>query len=159
LTDKEQPLLWAVRLAGKATAGAGLTGVVGIYLHAEGTSEHCLVIQEGVQFGKGPLGGVPVRSALFLAGLLAVFPLRSVSNAGQLFQTDQGVWVGLQKALTDAMVGIQLQPSLSLAYRYTATCSRASAFSLEPLLEAGVVIGFRSPFLSAVELRAVVQRG
>jgi hypothetical protein len=55
------------------------------------------------------------------------------------------------------MVGIQLQPSLSLAQRDSAARGTASAFSLKPRLEARVMICLRSYFLSAMELCAIVQ--
>ena len=65
--------------------------------------------------------------------------------------------MGVKNLLTHCVVGIQLQPSLSLAQDDTPLCSRTSAFSLKSLLDSGVVVGFGSHFLSSVKLCAVVQ--
>ena len=89
LADKEQPLLGSVLLGRVPTVRAGLTGVVGVYLHTERASQHGFVVQEGVQFGKGPLGGVPVGSALLLRRLLAVFAFRALADVGQVLQADE----------------------------------------------------------------------
>ena len=61
--------------------------------------------------------------------------------------------------LADRMVGIQLQPSLSLAQDDTSSGGAASAFLLKSFLQAGVVVRPGSHFLSAIELCPVVQRG
>ncbi len=142
LTDKEQPLLWAIPLAGMAAMRAGLTGVVGIDLHTERTSQMRLVDEQAMQFGKGPLGGMPIGPALLLACLFALLPLGPLADMGQVFQADETVGVGIQNALTDSVVGIQLQPSLSPADGDAPSCCRASAFSLESLLQAGIMVCF-----------------
>lgn len=166
LADKEQPFLGSVLLADESAARAGLAGVVGIYLHAKRTGQNRLVVQEALQFGKGPRGRMPVGFLLFRSQgqqLLACAPLlwtlRSVSNASQVFQTNETVRMGVKNLLTDHMIGIQLQPSLSLAQDNTSPGGAASAFALKPLLEAGVVVCLVSNFLSAIKLRASIQGG
>ncbi len=156
---KEQAFVGLVLLAGIAAFWADLTGVISLYLHTERTGQASFVVQEGMQFRKGPLGGVPVRPALLLTRFLAVFPFGSFADVRQVFQTDATVGMGVQNALIDTVVGIQLQPSLSSADGDAPSCCRTSAFSLEPLLEAGVMVGFGSDCLSAVELGPIVQRG
>ena len=64
LAHKEQPLLRAV-LSGRVPAvWARLTGVIGVHFHTERAGQDRFVVQESMQFGKRPLGGVPVRPAL-----------------------------------------------------------------------------------------------
>ena len=159
LTDKEQPLLGAIGRAGIATARACLTGVVGVHFHTERAREDGLIVQEAVQLGKRPCGSVAIGPALLFARLLALLALRSVSDTGQGFQTDERMGVGVQDVLTDGMVRIQLQPSLSLAQDDTSSCRTASAFSLKPLLEASIMIGFATYFLSREKLCVIAKGG
>jgi hypothetical protein len=65
----------------------------------------------------------------------------AVPDAGQVFQADETVGVGIQDALTDRMVRIQLQPSLSLAQDHASSGRTASAFLLKSFLEAGIMVG------------------
>src|SRR5215469_8892453 len=60
----------------------------------------------------------------------------------------------LYDTLTDDMVGIQLQPSLSLRQRDSASGGAASASSLKSLLQASVMVGLLPDLLSTVELGA-----
>jgi hypothetical protein len=157
LAAEQQPLLWAISFAGMAAARACLAGVVSVYLDAELAGQMCFVDEQALQFSEGPLGGMPVGSSLLLAGLLAFLALGSLTDMGQVFQTNKTARVGVQNMLADSMVGVQLQPSLSPADGDTSPGRRASAFALESLLEAGVVVCFGSHFLSAVKLRPIAQ--
>lgn len=94
LTGKKQAFLWPVLLAGMSTPGTGLRGVVGIDLDGDRACQHCLVRNQGVQFGKGPLGVHPVRFAglwghplVSFAVLLAptFAALRALANVGEVF--------------------------------------------------------------------------
>jgi hypothetical protein len=67
-----------------------------------------------MQFGEGPLRGVPVGAALLLRRLLAVLALGAVPNAGALFQPEESVRMGVQDAFGDRLGGIQRSP-VSLA--------------------------------------------
>ena len=87
-----------------------------------------------------PFGGMAVGASLLRARLFAMCPLRSLSDAREVFQADQSVGVRVQDVLADGVVGIQLQPSLCPAQRDSAARGAASAFSLKSFLESGVVI-------------------
>ena len=121
-----------------ATAQARLTGVIRIHFHAERAGQDRLVGEQALQLGEGPLRGVPIGLARFgrdrhqlfaLAAILATFC--AVSNARQVFQADKCAGVGVQDLLTDHMVGIQLQPSLSLAQPDTGGAWRYECLSAE----------------------------
>ena len=94
VTEKEQSFLWAVLLAPIAAHRTGLRGIIRIHFDRERSRKLCLVTDEGLQFGKGPLGVRPigftrfgrdplVAFAVLLA--LALSPLFALSNIGQLF--------------------------------------------------------------------------
>ncbi len=77
-----------------------------------------------MELSERPLGRVEVGLARFgghgfcpLPALLTppLTPLRAVTDAGEFFQTDQGVWVRVYDGFRDAVVGLQFQPSLSPA--------------------------------------------
>src|SRR5262249_23670136 len=88
LANKEQPMLGPVRSGGVPAMRACLTGVVGIHLHTQRAGQDCFVLQEGVQLGKSPVGGMPVGPALLLRRFLAVLPFRSFADMSQVFQTN-----------------------------------------------------------------------
>src|SRR5262249_16424570 len=132
-------------------------GVVGIDFDAQRPGEHRLIGEQLVQLREGPLARMPVGPALLLRRLLAVLAPGAVPDARELFEPDAGVLMGVQDAFSDRMVGIQLQPSLSLAERDSAPRGRASAFSLKTFLHAGVMVRLAAYLLSAVELGAVAQ--
>ena len=70
LTDKEQTLVRAIALPGITTFGTGLTGIMCIHFDAHGASASRFVGDHALQFSKGPLGSMVVRTALFDAGVL-----------------------------------------------------------------------------------------
>src|SRR5215471_5854032 len=101
VTEKEQPFLWAVLLAPIAAHRTGLRAIIRIHLDRERSRKRRLVTDEGLQFGKGPLGVHPIGSPRFLRDPLVAFavllalklsPLFALSNVDQLFQSKQGVW-------------------------------------------------------------------
>ena len=61
----------------------------------------------------------------------------SLSDASQFFQPDEGLRMGRQDAFADGVVGIQLEPSLSLAERDSAARGAASALQLEGVFAGG----------------------
>src|SRR5262245_19913868 len=105
-TDKKQALVRPVLAGSVAAAGAHLAGVVGIHLHAQRASERRFVGQEALQFGKSPVAGVPIGSAVLLAGLFALLAFRALANTRQIFHSDEGLVVGVNNVLTDHMIGI-----------------------------------------------------
>src|SRR5215831_19314299 len=93
-TEKEQPILGAVLLAPIAAHWTGLRGIIRIHLDRERSRKRRLVTDEGLQFGKGPLGVHPIGFPRFLRDPLVAFavlltlalsPLFALSNVGQLF--------------------------------------------------------------------------
>ena len=122
LTHKKQPVLGTVLPARVAAARATLAGVVGVHADAATACQGRLVGQQSAQLRKGPTSSMPIGLARFgghgnhllaLAAFLAAFgPL---ANAGEVFQADQAVGIGVQDLLGDGVVGAQLKPSLSLA--------------------------------------------
>src|ERR1051326_5396693 len=88
-----------------------------------------------------------------------MFPLRTIPNAGELFQPDTSVRMGVQDVFSDRMVGIQLEPSLARADGDTSPRGAASAFSLKSFLQAGVMVRLVADLLSTVEPGAVVEGG
>lgn len=159
LTDKEQPMIGAIVLAGESTAWACLTRVGGVYLHTEGTSQDGFIGQGAVQLSKSPFAGMSVCLALLPASFLALLALRAVSDAVQLFQANETRGVRVQNVLAEGMVGIQLQPSLSPANGSQLPSSRASAFLLKSLAKSGVMVGFATNLLTGIELRTVGSGG
>ena len=114
LADKAQAVLWAIRAAGMATAGAALAGVVSIHPDAHAARQGRFISEQPTQLGKRPPGGVPIGAPLFLAGLLAPLAFGPVANAGQVFQAKETGGMGVQDLFGDGVIGAQLQPSLSL---------------------------------------------
>src|SRR5436305_14204976 len=104
-----------------------------------------------MQFGKGPLGGMSVRSALLLCGLLPVTAFGALTDMGQVFQADDAVWVAVHNAPTDLMVAILFEPSLSSAQHDESSCGGTSAFLLQPLSQAGVLVSFGSALCAGTE--------
>ena len=113
LTDKQQPLLRAVRLTRKATHGTCLTGKVGVHFDGQAPRQHGFIGKNPVQFGKGPCGGSRIRLALLLTRLPARTAFGVFADVGQVLQSNDAVWVLCNDALRDAVIGLQLQPSLS----------------------------------------------
>ena len=156
LADKEQSLLGPIRFGRVPAVRARLAGVVGIDLDTERASQHGFVVQEGMQFGKRPLGGVSVRPALLLRRFLPFFAFGPLADVGQVLQANERMGMGVQDTLADAVIFIQLQPSLSLADSDASPRGAASAFALKSLLESGVMVGLVAYGLAAVKLRAAV---
>ena len=158
LADKEQPFVRAIVRAGEPTARAGLARIGRLDLDAEGTGKCCLVRERAVQFSERPFAGVPIRFALLPTRLFTLLALGALADAVQAFQADEALGVGINDALADHMIGIQLQPSLSPADRYQLPSSRASAFALKSFAKSGIMIGSSSHLLSRIELSAIGSR-
>ena len=150
LADKEQPVLGTVLSARVATARTALTRVVGIHADAATASQGRFVGQQSAQFGKRPLRGMSIRLAGFrgnrnqvlaLAAPLATF--RPLANAGQVFQADQALGMGVQEVLGDGVIGAQLEPS-----RLPGRWRSVAGWPNECLCAGAVVAGERSDRLS-----------
>src|SRR5258708_6177632 len=133
LTHEEQALLRAIVLTGMPAPGTRLAGVVGIHFHRHTACPHRLVGDVAMQFSKGPLRGVSVRSSLLLRGVLPMLALGALTDVGQVFQADDAVWVLIHNAPTDLVVGSLFQPSLPSTNDDKSSGSRPRAFVLQPL--------------------------
>ncbi len=130
LTDEQQALIWAVRLAGIAALGACLAGAVGLYFHRYASRKRGFVGDVPMQLGKSPVRSVPIGSSLPVTDVLASFPLRTFANIGQVLQADETMWMLVYDATTDDMVAVLFQPSLSSTNHHQTAGRGASAFLL-----------------------------
>ncbi len=157
LTHEQQPLVGAIVRTGMPAPGARLAGVVGIHFHRHTACKHCLVGNVAMQFGKGPLGGVPVHSSLLLRGFLSMPAFDAFTDMGQVFQADDAVGVLVDNATTDRVVGSLLQPSLPSTNHYQSPGGGTGAFVLQPLSQACIVVRFGSGLFAGIEGGAIVQ--
>jgi hypothetical protein len=157
LTHEQQSLVGAIVLTGMPAPGASLAGVVGIHFHRHTACQHRLVGNVAMQFGKGPLGGVPVRSSLLLRGLLPMPAFGAFTDVSQFFQADDAVWVLVHHAPTDLVVGSSFQPSLPSTNHYQSPGGGTGAFVLQPLAQSCIVVRFGSGLFAGIEGGAIVQ--
>jgi len=156
LTDKKQALVRAIRLRGIAAHRACLAGVVGIDIDRHAANQSRFVGDVAVQFGKRPLGGMPVSTSLFLADCFALASFGPLSNVCQLFQADDAVWVRVHDAATDQVIAILFQPSLSPTDHDKPSCRGASALLLQQFSQTAVVVGFGPDRLAGIKACAIV---
>ncbi len=157
LALKQEALLGAVGLTGVAACGARLARVVGVHLDRHRVGQEGLVGQEAVQFGKRPLGGVPVGFALLLARRSAVCVFGPLADMGQVFQADETVRMPVHDAPAEDMVAILFQPSLPRGDHDQPPCRRAGAFLLQPFSQSRVVVSFGPHLFARKEGGTVVQ--
>lgn len=162
LADKEQALVRTILPCDMPTLWACLAGVVRIYLDAERTGQYSFVGNEALQLGKGPFGGMMIGLALFRGQgqkFLAFAPLLrawfALSNTSQVFQTNEGVGMGVNDALGNGVIRVQLKPSLSSAEQNTLPRGRASALLPKSFLQASHMVRLSANLLPTVELRLV----
>ena len=74
-------------------------------------------------------GDPHVPFAVFLASALSAFG--ALSNTGQVFQSDEGVWVLCDDLFGERVIGLLLEPSLSLGNASDAAFRPTSAFLLQ----------------------------
>src|SRR6266568_3968067 len=147
LTDELQAFLGPISVTGISAHGASLARVVGVYLDCHRTVQECFVGNHAVQFSKRPFGVGGIGLALLLRRFLALLAPGSLSDIGQVLQSNEAVWMSGHDALRDHMIGVLFQPSLSPANHHQTTGSRASAFLLQTLSQSRVVVGFgNDPF-------------
>ncbi len=108
LAGKEQALVRPVLFAGEAAARAHLARVIRIYLDTQSTSECRFVGEKAMQFGKSPFTGMTIRPSLLLARFFTLLVFRALTNTSEVFQSDESVGKGVNNALADEMIGIQL---------------------------------------------------
>ncbi len=91
LTDKEQTLMRTIGITSMSTYRASLARIVGIDLDSHRRVQESLVGNHALQLSKGPLRVGRIGLPLLPASFLAMFPLGSISNIGQIFQANQAV--------------------------------------------------------------------
>jgi hypothetical protein len=133
LTDKQEPMLWAIGITGMSTHRASFACVVGIHIESHTAMQKSFVGNHTLEFGKRPFGVCSVGFSLLLARLFALASFGSVSDLCQMLQPDQAVGVLGHDAFRDAMIGVGFQPSLSSRNDRQAAGSRTSAFLLQTL--------------------------
>ena len=151
LTDKQQSFVWAVGITGMSTQRAREATVVGIDLDRHRAMQEGFVGKHAVQLSKRPLGIGSIRLSLFRTRLFAMLTSGSVPNVCQLLQSNQTVWVPGHDALGDDMIGVLLQPSLSPADDDQSSSRGASAFLLQTLSQARIMVGFGNNLLPRME--------
>src|SRR6266516_1985609 len=156
LTHEEQALVRPVLRAGKTATRASLAGEGRIDFHGHALCQQGFVGDIAMQLGEGPRGSMVVCPSLLLAGFLAMRALRALTDVCQVFQSDDAVWVRVHNAITDTVVAILLQPSLSSTNDDQSSCSRTSAFLLQPLSQSRIVIGFGTYSLAGIEMTVVL---
>src|SRR6266480_6405922 len=159
LTHEEQAHVRPVLRAGKTATRARLAGVVRIDFHGHALCQLGFVGDIAMQFGESPLGSMVVCPPLLLAGLLAMRASGALTNVCQVFQSDDAVWVCVHNAMTDMVVAILLQPSLSSTHDDQSSCRGTSAFLLQPFSQTRIVIGFGTCSLAGIEMSVVLSIG
>ena len=159
LTHEEQALVRPVLGAGKTATRASLAGVVRIDFHGHALCQQGFVGDIAMQLGESPLGSMVVCPLLLLAGFLAMLALGALTDVCQVFQSDDAVWVRLHNAMTDTVVAILLQPSLSSTDDDQSSCRGTSAFLLQPFSQSRIVIGFGTYSLAGIEMTVVLSIG
>ena len=83
--------------------------------------------------------------------------LGTLTNVGQVLQTDDTVWVAFHNAPTDRVVGSLFQPSLPSTHDDQSSGSGTGAFALQPLSQAAVMVSFGPGLFAGIEGGAIVQ--
>src|SRR5205807_10126320 len=104
-----------------------------IHLESHRPVQESLIGNHGLQLSKRPLRMTGVRLPLFLGRFLALLAFRALADICQVLQSNEGMWVLFNNALTHDMIGVLLQPSLSSANHDKPSCRGMSAFSLKTL--------------------------
>ena len=155
LTHEHQSLVGAIVLTGMPAPGTRLAAVVGIHSHRHTACQHGLVGQVAVQFGKSPLGDMPVGSVLLLRGFLSMPAFGALADVRQVFQANDAVWVLVHNAPADCVVDRLLQPSLPSTDDDKSSGSRTGAFVLQPLSQSCIVVRFGSGLIPAIRVTSV----
>src|SRR5260370_16462528 len=104
-----------------------------------------------LQFSKGPPGAGGIGTPLLLRRFLASLATVSISDIGQVLQSDEAVWVLGHDALRDHMIGVLLQPSLPSTDGNESPRCGTGAFLLQTLSQSPVVVSFGNDSLPRLE--------
>ena len=141
LTHKEQALFRTIVFRRMPTHGASLTGKVGVHFDRHTLMQKGFIGKHTMQLCKRPLRLAGVGLTLLVRCTFAFASLGALSNVRQVLQANERMRIVLNNPLTHDMIGVLLQPSLSLAYCYKSPCRRASAFVLKTLSQPCIMIG------------------
>src|SRR2546429_4048491 len=92
-----------------------------------------------------------VGTSLLPWGLFSMFPVGTFSDVCKMFQSNDALWVALDNALGDGMVGLQLQPSLSSTDDHKASGSGTSAFTLQAFSDSNIMVGLGAYRFARIE--------
>src|SRR5260370_23741985 len=168
LTHEEQAFVGPIKRTRKATTRASLAGMVGIDFYGHAAGEQGFVRKVAVQFSKGQLRRMPVALPLLPRNALGALPVwvpvvgtpfGAFADVGQVFQADDAVWVRVHDAMTDQMIAILFQPSLSSTNDDQSSCGGTSALFLQPFSQSGIVIGCGAYSLTGIEMAVVFRIG
>ncbi len=159
LTHEQKSLVWAVCIRGVAAQGTGFAGVVRIDFDRHTARKPGFVGDVAMQFSKGPLAGMSICLSLLLGGFFAVQAFGALADMCQVLQTEDAVWVRIHNTTTDPMVASLFQPSLSLAHHEQASCSRTSAFLLQPFSQSRIVVSFGPDLFAGIKACVIGGRG
>src|SRR6266571_2696061 len=151
LTDEKQSLPRTIVLTRIATHGARLARIVGVHFDGHTALQGGFISDHGMQFGKRPLALSDVGLALLLSRFLAMLALGTFADVYQVFQSNKGMWVLFDNALTYDMIGVLLQPSLSLAHLHQTARRCTSAFLLKTLSKSRVMVGLGNHRFTGME--------
>jgi len=124
---------------------------MGVHFDGHAALQSRFIGDHGMQLSKRPLGMTGVGFALLLGGLFAMFAFRAFPNICQVLKPNEAVWVLLNNVFTHHVIGVLLQPSLSSRYRGQTARGGMSAFLLQTLSQAGVVVGLRNNGLARIK--------
>ncbi len=133
LTDKHQAMVRPIGITGMSTHRASLARVVGIHLDGHAPAQEGFVGNHALQLGKRPLGVGSVGLPLLLGRFLAMLAPGSLSDVCQVLQPDKTTWVSGHDGLSDHMIGVGFQPSLSSTDDDQSSRGGTSAFLLQTL--------------------------
>jgi hypothetical protein len=88
LTHEQQALLGAIGFAGMSTTRTRLAGRMGVHLDGQRATQARFVGNHAVQFGKAPCGRLPVCTTLLVRGVRVVSSIGTLSDIGQVFQSN-----------------------------------------------------------------------
>src|SRR5256886_925130 len=158
LTDEQQTLVGPIAITGMSAHRAGFARVVGVYLDGHGTMQKRFVGNHALQFSKRPLGVGGIGAPLLLRRFLAPSAPGSLSDIGQILQSDEAVWVLGHDAVRDHMIGVLLQPSLPSTDGHESPRCGTGAFLLQTLSQSRVVVGFGNDSLPRMESMLCLRR-
>src|SRR6266849_3045015 len=151
LTDKQEPFVRAIILAGMPTDRAGLRGIMGINRNRHTSMRESFLGDHALQFSKGPLRLADIGFPLLCAGFLASLAFGAVSNVGRVLKANERMRMGTHNPLTHDMISVGFQPSLPSTDDHQSPGRRTGAFLLQTLSSPCVMIGLGNDGFARME--------